>query len=102
MISTLKKRTLILAASLGALLLASSMAIADEPAPASARPHAANNRSDESIWMFGDREKSCIEWTDGCRGCRRYGPDDVSCSNIGIACQPKEIRCTVPGAEPSK
>jgi hypothetical protein len=102
MILVLKKPILILSAAFGALLLTSALAFAEEPAPTPAPPHAANNRSDESIWMFGDREKSCFEWTDGCRGCRRYGQDDVSCSNIGTACQPKEIRCTVPADAPSK
>lgn len=31
---------------------------------------------------------TCIQWTDDCRSC-----DESGCSNIGIACQPNEVRC---------
>ena len=34
-------------------------------------------------------DKACMAWTDGCRNCKRDG----GCSNIGIACQPKEVTC---------
>jgi hypothetical protein len=36
---------------------------------------------------------SCTAWTDGCRSCGS-SPDGVFCSNVGIACQPSEPRCT--------
>ena len=42
-----------------------------------------------SIHGYADRDPTCIAWTDGCRACTQAG-----CSNIGIACQPGEIRCT--------
>lgn len=42
-----------------------------------------------SIHGYGDRNPACVAWTDGCRACTQAG-----CSNIGIACQPGEIRCT--------
>ena len=42
---------------------------------------------------YGNRDKTCVAWTDDCRTCQRTG-DDVTCSNIGIACQPGAIRCT--------
>ena len=42
-----------------------------------------------SIHNFADRDPTCRAWTDGCRACTQAG-----CSNIGIACQPGEIRCT--------
>jgi hypothetical protein len=45
-----------------------------------------------SVHGYGDIEKACLEWTDSCRTCRRAG-DTVTCSNIGIACQPKPITC---------
>jgi hypothetical protein len=43
---------------------------------------------------------NCSRWTDECVNCTR-GTDGGSpvCSNIGIACQPKAIRCI--GSEPS-
>jgi hypothetical protein len=47
-----------------------------------------------SLHGFGDADKTCQEWTDGCRTCARPGSGEVVCSNIGIACQPKAISCT--------
>jgi hypothetical protein len=38
---------------------------------------------------------ACMAWTDGCRSCGRNS-DGVSCSNVGIACQQSEPRCTRP------
>ena len=38
---------------------------------------------------------SCTAWTDGCRSCGK-GPEGVFCSNIGIACQPSQPRCSSP------
>ena len=64
-------------------------AIAEEAAPLAAVT------PDDTIWQFGRQQKLCIEWTDDCRQCRRAETDAISCSNIGIACQPKEIRCTL-------
>ena len=50
---------------------------------------------------YGDREKTCTEWTDGCMTCSRGGNGDPVCPNIGIACQPKAISCATP-SEPAK
>jgi hypothetical protein len=36
---------------------------------------------------------NCTAWTDGCRSCGKAA-DGVHCSNIGIACQSSEPRCT--------
>ena len=39
----------------------------------------------------------CQEWTDGCRVCvaqEGTGAGGASCSNVGIACQPKALICT--------
>lgn len=49
--------------------------------------------SEASLHGYGDSEKTCQEWTDGCRTCRRSEASEPSCSNIGIACQPKAIAC---------
>jgi hypothetical protein len=54
---------------------------------------------------YGDSDKTCVAWTDGCRSCRRDSDQTVSCSNIGIACQPGAIACTSrqpPAPEPPK
>lgn len=38
---------------------------------------------------------NCSRWTDECVTCTRGADGEAPrCSNIGIACQPKAIRCT--------
>jgi hypothetical protein len=51
-------------------------------------------RGEVSIQAYGDKNKLCQEWTDACRTCTRPESGHASCSNIGIACQPKTIGCT--------
>lgn len=36
---------------------------------------------------------NCSRWTDECVNCSREGKDEPVCSNIGVACQAKAIRC---------
>jgi hypothetical protein len=40
---------------------------------------------------------TCREWSDGCRSCLRAPGGEISCSNVGIACVPKEAKCTADG-----
>jgi hypothetical protein len=47
-----------------------------------------------SLHGYGDSDKTCQEWTDGCRTCVRSDAGEPLCPNIGIACQPKAISCT--------
>ncbi len=54
-------------------------------APATAPPAVS---AQEQIHRYGASNPRCSEWTDGCVVCTKDG-----CSNIGIACQPKEITC---------
>jgi hypothetical protein len=61
------------------------------PAPAPAPPATS---TEASIHGYGDRDKTCLAWTDKCRHCERGNDDAIVCSNIGIACQPAEIICT--------
>jgi hypothetical protein len=43
---------------------------------------------------------NCSRWTDECVNCTRGAESEApACSNIGIACQPKAIRCL--SSEPS-
>ena len=43
---------------------------------------------------YGNVDPTCIRWTDQCRTCNRStGEEGPNCSNIGIACQPKEVEC---------
>lgn len=50
--------------------------------------------SDSWVQGYGRQDKDCLEWSDSCVNClRAQSGGDYSCSNIGIACQPKEVRC---------
>jgi|SRR6516162_1097821 len=56
-------------------------------------------------WMqgYGGRNKDCMEWTDTCVNCvRDQSSENFSCSNIGIACQPKEVTCVRRADEKAK
>ena len=52
-------------------------------------------RSDNDwVQAYGRQDKDCLEWNDTCVNCvRAQSGGDYSCSNIGIACQPREVRC---------
>jgi hypothetical protein len=40
---------------------------------------------------------NCSRWTDDCVNCTRSAEAEAPvCSNIGVACQPKAIRCLSP------
>jgi len=40
---------------------------------------------------------NCKQWTDDCVNCTRSADGEApACSNTGIACQPKAIRCLSP------
>lgn len=40
------------------------------------------------VYNYSKFDRTCLHWTDRCRICTRAG-----CSNIGIACQPAEVKC---------
>ena len=84
-----------------AVVLALSVAAdhAQTPEPA---PPPASAESEASIHAYGDRDKTCLAWTDTCRSCARGENDAIVCSNIGIACQPAVIACTSRRSEPAK
>ncbi len=93
------KKVLTAAALLLCLLLAASQDSSTRDAVAAELP--IPSVEDISIQAYGDKNKSCQEWTDGCRTCQRSDASEPICSNIGIACQPKPITCTR-RAEPPK
>ena len=67
-------------------LLLSGLAIAaDLDVPKSSLP---------SLKEFLATTPDCAEATDQCRVCKISNADDVSCSNVGIACQPRAWSCT--------
>jgi hypothetical protein len=53
-----------------------------------------NASSEVGVHLYGRTNKACLLWTDGCVNCSRGGAGETySCSNIGIACQPKGVEC---------
>jgi len=83
-----------------AVLLATSAAASAQSTPAPQPAPAPSAAEQASMQAFGESDKQCAAWTDECRICRRTG-DQVACSNIGIACQPKDIRCTARAPAPA-
>ena len=78
---------------LAPLLLASLLS---SPASAQAEDNNAS-KPDAHLFNYGRLNPSCQQWSDGCRVCTSGG-----CSNIGIACQPAEVKCTMPVEAPTK
>ena len=74
--------------ALAILLQVGASAQQSQPTPADLAAETA------SMLGYGDRDKSCADWTDACMTCTRASNGDPLCSNIGIACQPKAISCT--------
>jgi hypothetical protein len=97
---TALRRRWFAAAALAALLAAGTAAFAQTNAePQSTPPE--SPAAEATIHAFGERDKLCAAWTDECRICRRNGAE-IACSNISIACQPKDIRCTARTTEKSQ
>jgi hypothetical protein len=71
-----------------AILIAAAFALG-----ASAQTPPAPATEEISLHAYGDSDKTCQEWTDGCRTCVRSDMGEPLCPNIGIACQPKAIAC---------
>lgn len=51
-----------------------------------------------AVQAYGNVNRSCREWTDGCVVCVKNSEDSPSCSTPGIACQPKDVICKGPAA----
>ena len=94
------KHVLFTGLAVAALVLAAVTLGADAPMRlAENAPSAASEEA--SIHAYGDSDKTCQEWTDGCRTCSRPESGDLFCSNMPIACQPVAITCAR-RAEPAK
>jgi hypothetical protein len=73
-------------------------AFGQDQSPSSDAPE---NPSDLAILSYGRNNVSCMEWSDSCVTCKRHQTGgEYSCSNIGIACQPKNVQCLQRGDEP--
>jgi len=75
-----------------ALLLTAAAAAAQEPVPS---PNTAPPAPPSSLHVenYGTFHAACLRWSDGCRTCSRGSSEEPVCSNIGIACQPAEVKC---------
>jgi hypothetical protein len=74
--------------------------MAGEAAPAEITPGQA---SADWVQIYGERNKDCLEWSDTCVNCvRAQSGDNFSCSNIGVACQPKDVTCAKRADEKTK
>jgi hypothetical protein len=59
--------------------------------------------SEVDIFNYGEVDKTCTRWTDGCRNCSRGSGPMPNCGNIGIACQPQDkVTCFGRGSESTK
>jgi hypothetical protein len=90
-------RSLIIISVAFSLSIATGRAQTSEPAPPPAPAPA-----EASIHGYGDRDKTCLAWSDTCRSCERGTDDTIVCSNIGFACQPAAITCSSRRSEPAK
>jgi hypothetical protein len=79
---TLRLRTIASVLSLGSLvILTSAQQPTDTQEPAT---------PGVNIFNYGEVDKTCTRWTDGCRNCSRGTGQFPNCGNIGIACQPED------------
>ena len=81
-------RAIIIAVTLALIDPALAADLPVKPAPAS-KPAASSGAGPLSA-----PDATCLEWTDGCRTCQRPAGGAAACSNVGIACVPKEMQCT--------
>jgi len=64
---------------------------------------ASNQTSLDGVQSYGQHNKECLEWTDTCVNCvRTQSGGDYSCSNVGVACQPKQVECLRHPSEKAK
>jgi hypothetical protein len=73
---------------------------ADPAQPNTATPSPSQSSTltsrERTVLNYGSNNKTCVTWSDGCISCKRADGEQGQCSNIGIVCQPGEIRCLEP------
>jgi len=86
----------------GAILLVDAIASA-QPENDHTKPPPAADGTQQHIHNYGVLDAACVRWTDHCRTCNRNagqgGEASFNCSNLGIACQPKEVECLERGED---
>jgi len=88
-------------AVLAMALLPAAAAAAQEASKEPSPPAGAGSPS-MHVHNYGAFDRTCLRWTDGCRTCARDSAGQATCSNIGIACQPAEVKCVAQGQEPQQ
>jgi hypothetical protein len=68
-------------------------AAAQDPPATTSPPAGTGSRASMHVHNYGALDPTCLRWTDGCRTCGRGTEGEATCSNIGIACQPAEVKC---------
>jgi hypothetical protein len=82
----------------GSAVIAADLAIPPRKAPQQTTAPLAIKPPREVSMQQGPA--NCSRWTDECVNCTRGAAGEAPvCSNIGFACQPKEIRCLSPEAQ---
>ena len=51
------------------------------------------------LQTFGDRNPTCMEWSDSCSICQRGDDGKAKCSTVGIACVSGELVCKLEKAK---
>jgi len=84
----------------GSMVVALALALSVSASGQTPSPPVPDQQAEEaSLHGYGDTDKTCQEWSDGCVTCQRPEAGEPVCPNIGIACQPKAISCTRPAEE---
>ena len=83
-------------------LLQPAAVVAQDSAGPAPPPAGAGSPASIHIHNYGAFDLKCLRWTDGCRTCSRGEASETTCSNIGIACQPTEVKCIAQKQEPQQ
>jgi hypothetical protein len=83
-----------------AVALLQAAAAAAQDSPATAPPPRQTGSPSTHVHNYGAFDLTCLRWTDGCRTCSRGAAGETICPNIGIACQPAEVKCIAQKEEP--
>jgi hypothetical protein len=85
-----------------AMALLHTAAAAAQDSSNAPSPPARTGSPSMHIHNYGASDLTCLRWTDGCRTCGRGTDGEAICSNIGIACQPAEVKCIAQKQEPAQ
>src|SRR5258708_27171480 len=77
-----------------AFVLGLIVAVTQAPAQDATQTSPVQTAPEPSIYNYGTVDRTCLNWSDGCRTCiADTALAAAVCSNVGIACQPREVTC---------